>query len=145
MGWRCLGSAGLVLVALLASGCGGSSGSQATPASRVVHVPGSATGKIVLSSDGARHIGIQTVAARGAAGTPAQVVVPFSAIVYDPSGKTYAFVRSGRLTYVEVPVRVDHVAGSAAYLAKGPPAGARVVSVGAEELFGVQTGVLAQS
>jgi hypothetical protein len=99
----------------------------------------------VLSADGARHIGIQTVAARGAAGTPGQIVVPFSAVVYDASGNTYTFISSGPLTYVEVPVRVDHVDGNSAYLANGPAAGAHVVSVGAEELFGVQTGVLAQS
>jgi hypothetical protein len=42
-------------------------------------------------------------------------------------------------------VTVDHIAGSSAYLVKGPKPGARVVSVGAEELFGVQSGVLAQT
>ena len=75
----------------------------------------------------------------------ARVIIPYSAIVYDPSGQTYAFTNTGQLTYVEVPVTVDHISGDSAYLTKGPRPGARVVSVGAEELYGVQTGVLSQT
>ena len=78
------------------------------------------------------------------AGSPS-VIIPYSAIVYDPSGKTYAFTQTGPLTYVEVPVDVGRVSGNSAYLVKGPKAGMEVVSVGAEELYGVQTGVLAQT
>jgi hypothetical protein len=78
------------------------------------------------------------------AGSPT-AIIPYSAIVYDPSGKTYAFANIGPLTYVEVPVAVDHISGNAAYLVKGPRPGTPVVSVGAEELYGVQTGVLAQT
>jgi len=78
------------------------------------------------------------------AGSPS-VIVPYSAVVYDPSGKTYAFTNTGPLTYVEVPVTVDHISGNSAYLTKGPRAGTQVVAIGAEELFGLQTGVLAQT
>jgi hypothetical protein len=73
------------------------------------------------------------------------VVIPPAAIVYDPSGRTYAFVSPAPLTFVEVPVVIDHIAGDSAYLLRGPRTGAKVVTVGAEELLGVQTGVLAQS
>jgi hypothetical protein len=74
------------------------------------------------------------------------VIIPYSAIVYDPSGATYAFVADGgSLSYQEVPIVVDHISGNSAYLLTGPRPGAEVVSVGAEELFGVQTGVLAQT
>jgi hypothetical protein len=75
----------------------------------------------------------------------ARVIVPYSAVVYDPSGHTYAFANTGPLTYVEVPVTVDHISGNSAYLVKGPKPGVKVVSVGAEELYGVQSGVLAQT
>jgi hypothetical protein len=73
------------------------------------------------------------------------VIVPTSAIIYDPSGRTYAFVALGRLTFTEIPVIVNRITGNSAYLRRGPRAGARVVSTGAEELFGVQTGVLGQT
>jgi hypothetical protein len=75
----------------------------------------------------------------------ATVIIPYSAVVYDPSGQTYAFTNTGPLTYVEVPVTVDHISGNSAYLVKGPKPGVKVVSVGAEEIYGVQTGVLAQT
>ncbi len=74
------------------------------------------------------------------------VIIPYSSIVYDPSGATYAFVATGgSLSYEEMPIVVDHISGNSAYLLKGPRPGAVVVSVGAEELYGVQTGVLAQT
>jgi hypothetical protein len=40
---------------------------------------------------------------------------------------------------------VARIDGDSVYLLKGPRPGARVVSVGAEELLGVETGVLAQT
>jgi multidrug efflux pump subunit AcrA (membrane-fusion protein) len=97
----------------------------------------------VLTPQGAQRIGLETARVAKVAG-PA-VTIPLGAIIYDPSGRTYAFVASGRLTYREVPVSVDRIDGNLAYLRKGPHAGARVVSTGAEELYGVQTGVLGQT
>ncbi len=73
------------------------------------------------------------------------MTIPASAVVYDPSGKTYAFVAVGPLTFTEVPVMVNYISGNSAYLRTGPRAGAKVVSTGAEELYGVQTGVLGQT
>ena len=40
---------------------------------------------------------------------------------------------------------IDHIIGSSVYLPEGRRRGHEVVTVGAEELFGVQTGVLAQT
>ncbi len=72
-------------------------------------------------------------------------IIPYSAIVYAATGQTYAFTSPGPLTYVEVPVSVARISGNSAYLVRGPKPGTEVVSVGAEELFGVQSGVLAQT
>lgn len=130
------------LVVALASGCGGSSERQTTPAARLLTLPGSRTGEIVLTKTGAQRIGIRTsiVLARGR-----EAVVPYSALVYAPDGSTYTFVSSSALVFREVRVRVDRIEGAAVYLASGPKPGSRVVTVGAEELFGVQTGVLGQT
>ena len=126
-------------------------------------------GHIVLSQLGAGRIGLQTAAAQPVPTPPpvvttkilhgvkhttvttpapkpaAGVIIPYSAIIYDPSGKTYAFIKAAPLTYTEVPITIDHDHGGSAYLTGGPTAGAQVVTVGAEELYGVQTGVLAQT
>lgn len=133
-----LASALMLLTGALAGGCGGAATSSSPPASRIQH------GNIVLSAQGAQRIGVQTELARSRSGRVG-VTVPFSAVVYDSSGKAYAFTSPAPLTFTEVPVRISHISGSTAYLSSGPPAGTRVVTVGAEELFGVQTGVLAQT
>jgi hypothetical protein len=148
------------LSSLALAACGSSNHARVTPAARLVRDPGNAAGKIVLSAVGAQRIGLETATARQlvvtrrvkthgrqlkvrrATGT---VIVPASAIIYDPSGKTYAYVAVGRLAFTEVPIVIDQINGNAAYLGKGPRAGSRVVSRGAEELYGVQTGVLAQT
>ena len=143
-------------VALAAAGCGGSTHVRVQAAARLIHTPGSSSSKIVLSAVGAQRIGLVTATARRvSAPKPAKgkkapsagpsVIIPASAVIYDPSGKTYAFVVVGHLTYQEVPVQVDNMTATSAYLRSGPRAGASVVSRGAEELYGVQTGVLAQT
>jgi hypothetical protein len=120
------------------AGCGGSEGGKITSPSRI----DTRNGNIVLTELGAQQIGLQTAVARQRG---PQVVIPFSAVVYDPNGRTYAFTNPARLTFKEVRVKISRINGNAVYLRMGPAAGARVVTVGAEELFGVQTGVLAQT
>jgi hypothetical protein len=136
--------AAALLAALAIAGCGSAAAPPIPSSGRHEAVTGSAVGQIVLSATGAQRIGVQTETAQAVARSH-DVLVPYSAIVYDPSGKTYAFTSVAPLTYVEVPVTVDRIAGNRAYLVKGPKAGAQVVTVGAEELYGVQTGVLAQT
>ena len=72
-------------------------------------------------------------------------IIPYSSVIYAPDGSTYAFTSPSPLIFTEVRIAIDHIAGNSAYLDKGPRRGARVVTVGAEELFGVQTGVLPQT
>lgn len=146
-------SLALIVLALALAGCGGSATRPAPPASLVEHVAGSPAGRIRLTTSGAQRIGIRTgpvlsVPASATALSRAGrliAVIPFSAVVYDSSGRTYAFSSPAPLTFTEVPIDIDHVSGVSAYLRQGPRPGTQVVTVGAEELFGVQTGVLAQT
>jgi len=135
-----LAIAAVAVVALLA-GCGGSSKSQApAPSGVLTHVGG--TPRVILSPVGAQQIGLQLTPVRGARGT---AVVPYAALVYDPTGVTYAFTRVAPLTYAEVRVNVARIAGNAVFVTSGLQPGSEVVTVGAEELYGVASGVLAQT
>jgi hypothetical protein len=136
-----------VLVGVGLAACGSSSEPSIPAAGRLVGQSATSPGHIVLSALGAQRIGVQTTIAKAAPAStpPARVVIPYAAVIYDPSGKTYAFANTAPLTYVEVPITVDHISGTEAILARGPRPGAKIVSVGAEELYGVQTGVLAQT
>jgi hypothetical protein len=131
------------VVAAIVAGCGGSHTTPIQPAAHIYRPPGAKAARIVVTARGARLIGLQTAPAHRAGGPT--VTIPYSALIYDPSGKAYAFVAVGRLAYQQVPVKVAHIDGPVAYLDKGPHAGSQVVSIGAEELYGVQTGVLGQT
>ena len=134
----------VIALGVAVPGCG-SSRTPSIPASgRLVNATPTSPGEVILTKLGATRIGVQTAAVR-AAPTAERVAIPYSAVIYDPSGKTYVFTNVRPLTYVEVPITVEHISGNSAYLSTGPNPGAKVVSVGAEELYGVQTGVLAQT
>jgi hypothetical protein len=159
----------VVLLGVTLAGCGSAGTPSSIPASgRLVGASATSPGRVVLSALGAQRIGIRAVAARAVPTPPttvksnvaaglkhtikipgakpsAAVTIPYSAVIYDSSGATYAFTNTAPLTYVEVPITVQQVSGNLAYLSAGPKPGAHVVSVGAEELYGVQTGVLAQT
>jgi hypothetical protein len=142
-------AASLLLCGLALTACGSSAQAPAPAAGRLVTVPGSSTGKIVLTQAGASHIGVQTTLTRGVPRSrqpnSPTAVIPYSSLVYAPDGATYAFTSPSALVYTEVPVTVANIQGDSVYLVKGPKPGSRVVTVGAEELLGVQSGVLEQT
>ena len=68
--------------------------------------------------------------------------MPYDALVYEPSGDPAVYVATGPLTYTRYLVPVTVITGQTVYLKPGSlPAGATVVTQGAEELLGVQNGV----
>ena len=69
-------------------------------------------------------------------------VVPQSAVVYGLRGETWVYTLTETpLTYEQHPVTVDIMEGGMAVLSDGPPLGTEVVTVGAMELYGVETGL----
>jgi hypothetical protein len=68
-------------------------------------------------------------------------VVPYGAVLYDPEGKTSVYVSPAPNTYVRQPITVDFIQGDRAVLVAGPAAGTAIVTVGAAELYGTETGV----
>lgn len=65
-------------------------------------------------------------------------VVPYSAVLYDPQGKTWVYTSPEPLTFVRQPIVVDFIEGDRAVLKEGPAVGTEVVTAGAAELFGVE-------
>lgn len=68
------------------------------------------------------------------------LTVPWSAAVFDVHGGTWVYEQTGPRRYVRRRVVVQYTFGSDAVLASGPKAGTRVVTAGAQELFGAETG-----
>ena len=95
-------------------------------------------GVITLSEPAEQRLGIVTTPV---ATDPAGLVVPYAALVYETDGSTWVFVRQAPQTYQRAPVTVAGKTGDQVTLTSGPPAGTEVVTVGAAELIGVETGI----
>ncbi|MDG1097647.1 MAG: efflux RND transporter periplasmic adaptor subunit [Methylophilaceae bacterium] len=68
------------------------------------------------------------------------LTVPWSAIVIDIYGGNWVYVQKNDQTFVRNRVFVDYVSGDTAVMSDGLTAGEKVVTNGALELFGVETG-----
>lgn len=142
--------AGLALLAAAAAGCASSSSSASQPPTATMErIGNAAVESVVLTPLGAARIGVQTAAATAGPAARhgrADVAVPYAALLYEPDGATAVYVNTGHLVYTRYLVTVDNISGATVYLRAGVlPAGARVVTVGAEELLGVQNGVGVQT
>ena len=99
---------------------------------------------VVLTPLGAQRIALRTGPATAARG--GEVAVPYGALVYEPAGEPAVYVATGPLTYTRYLVPVTVIVGQTVYLKPGSlPAGTTVVTQGAEELLGVQNGVVEET
>lgn len=73
-------------------------------------------------------------------GEAESLTVPWAAVLHDIHGGTWVYEHTGERTFTRRRVVVRYVIGDTAVLAFGPPAGTRVVTDGAAELFGAETG-----
>jgi hypothetical protein len=138
--------AGLLLgVAILLTGCATASPAEAPPAT-VTPMAGSPVPRLELTERAIQRLGIRTqavreaaaVAAQGPANTGVRTVIPYSAVVYDTDGSTWAYVNAAARTYIRQPIVIATIQGDLAILSGGPPVGAAVVTVGAAELLGTE-------
>jgi RND family efflux transporter MFP subunit len=68
------------------------------------------------------------------------ISVPWKSIVYDIDGGTWVYVQKAPYTYFRQRVEVRYVENGRAVLRKGPAPGTKVVTDGAEEVFGTEFG-----
>ncbi len=67
--------------------------------------------------------------------------IPYSALLYGLDGSTFVYISPEHLTFQRATVVVDHIQEETAVLKEGPAAGMAVVTVGAAELYGLETGI----
>jgi hypothetical protein len=90
---------------------------------------------VTFTEEGAKRVDLQTEAVRRSG---ARKVVPYAALIYDPEGKTYVYTSPKPLEYLRAEVKVDRIEGDRVLVSRGPPAGTRVVTVGAAEVYGTE-------
>jgi len=119
---------------------------QKGAAVKVERVPGATISRLTLSQSAVERLGIKTepvaeqLAARSGATAAPRKVVPYGAVLYDPSGQAWVYVNQQELTYVRHAIKVDYIERERAVLSDGPPLGTKVVMIGAAELFGTEYG-----
>lgn len=133
----------LLVTAGLLVACGRDVGDAVVePPAEVEAIEGSALSRIRLSERAAQRLGIETAAVEERSiGGESRLTVPYSAILYDANGDTWAYVTAEDLVFVREPLVVDRIEDDSVLLAEGPEPGTMVVTVGAAELFGTETGV----
>lgn len=136
----------LLLAACAITACGGSADEAVhNEPAEIEPVAGSEFNAVVLTEKAAERLDIhsepvskQTVDGR------TRMVVPYAAILYGLNGETWVYVRNpgpDSLRFVREPVTVDRIEGDTVMLISGPAVGTEVVTVGAAELYGTDTGV----
>jgi hypothetical protein len=142
--------------AVTLAGCGAAVSADAPPPAIVTPIGGSQVQRLQLTPRAIQRLGIATAPVRAvatsagtahrsagtahnSAGTArAREVIPYSAVVYDTDGSSWAYVNTAPRTYVREPIAIVSIQGSVALLSSGPPVGAGVVTVGAAELLGTE-------
>jgi hypothetical protein len=104
-------------------------------AAAVEPIKGTDTNRVTLTKDAAKTLGVETVSVKQVGG---REVVPDAAVVYAADGHTFTYSSPKPFTYVRADITVDRIDGTKAVLKKGPPAGTNVVTVGSQELFGLE-------
>jgi hypothetical protein len=130
----------LVLSGLLLSACAGVAEEEEAlnePAT-LEPIEGSDVSRITLTAEAAERVDIQ---ADPVLDVGSGTVIPYAAVFYTATGDTWTYTNPEPLTFVRVPIVVDHIRGDRAFLSDGPPSGMEVVTQGASELYGTETDV----
>jgi len=91
--------------------------------------------RIVFTKEGAARTALETAEVRRSGdGT----VVPYKALIYNDEAKTFVYTSEKPLSFLRAAVKVDRIDGDRVYLTEGPPAGTKVVTVGATEVYGTE-------
>src|SRR5215472_11180345 len=97
-------------IALL-TGCSVASAHEDPPPATVKSIPGSAVKQLLLTPQAIHRLGITSVAVRTAQATldgrkGTYRVIPYSAVVYDNDGSTWAFVNTGPRIFIRQHITV---------------------------------------
>jgi len=131
----------LVLGAIPAlSGCTAATVADAAKPDAVKVVKVGTVNQITLSANAAKRLGM-TTASVVAGPSGGELAIPHSSLLYDPDGKTFVYTSPKELLFTRADVTVLRITSGTVVLSTGPAVGTAVVTVGAAELFGVDTGV----
>jgi hypothetical protein len=99
--------------------------------------------RVVMDAEAVERLDMQSAPVRntGRGSGGSQKVIPYAAVFYGAAGETWTYTSLDPQTFERAPIVIDRIEGNNAFLSDGPPSGTQVVTQGAAELFGVETGI----
>lgn len=94
--------------------------------------------RVTLTAKAVERLGLATAAVER---TGARLTIPYAAVIYDHSAKTWTYTNPAPQVYVRAPVTIESIVGNVAVLSSGPAVGTRIVTTGSALLFGAELGV----
>ena len=126
----------LITAAFALSACGTPAEEEGgEEAATVEPVKGTDANLVTLTKEASETLGIKTTAIKNEGG---REVLPDAAVVYAADGHTFTYASPKANQYVRAEITVDRIDGRQVILKKGPPVGTNVVTVGSQELFGLE-------
>jgi hypothetical protein len=112
-------------------------------------IEGSTIKKVTLTADGAKRLGLelagveekQVPSKRRGTDSVSRLVVPYASLIYTPDGAEWVYTSPANLTFVRERIEVAYVQGNMAVLNMGPKAGVQIVTTGAAEVYGAESGL----
>lgn len=108
----------------------------------IVKTPGSDLHHVILTEKAMERLDLKTDEVREVndpqSGGTLKRIVPYSALIYDPHGKTWVYTSPRPRTFYRNEVEVDYIEGDMVFLKDGPPTGTIIASVGVAELYGTE-------
>jgi hypothetical protein len=127
----------LIITSLILAACGPAAVEEDTNKPVTLEpIAGTDLNRLILTEKAAERLGLETVPVVAQEG---QVVIPYAALLYDPSGQAWVYVNVGPLAFERQAITVDSIQGDQVFLSEGPEAGANVVTLGATELYGSES------
>ena len=103
-------------------------------------IAGTDLNRLTLTEKAAERLGLETATVLTQQVDGAErLVIPYAALLYDPSGQAWVYVNVEPLVFMRQAIMVDSIEGNDVILSEGPEAGAKVVTMGATELYGSES------
>jgi hypothetical protein len=91
--------------------------------------------RITFTKEGADRVDLKTTEVRRAGN---QTVIPYAALIYNDEAKTFVYTSPKPREFLHAAVTVDRIEGNRVLLSDGPPAGTKIVTRGATEVYGTE-------
>jgi hypothetical protein len=132
-------AAGLGLAGCQTAASGAESAEEAIAAAASVETdPNGGPAKLTVSAEALERLRLETTQVQG---SPGALTMPYSAVIYDAEGATWAFVELEPGVFQRESITISSVDGDSVRLSDGPEPGTEVVTVAAAELVGVEAGI----